>query len=129
MNNIQKRFFLFLFGCIIVRSLLVYIAKIGNKTTLKLLSVFALFVSIGFIYRYLSGTRKTGPEVFGDIIWWNNLRPIHFLLYFLFSILAFRNNDKAWLLLLADVVIGLLAFLIYHFKVGNYKILFSNNML
>ena len=25
--------------------------------------------------------RKTGLEVFGDKIWWNNLRPIHGILY------------------------------------------------
>jgi len=125
MNNIQKRFLLFLLGCCVVRSLLVYTAKIGNKTILNILGIFALFVSIGFIYRYLSGTRTTGQEVFGDVIWWNNLRPVHFILYLLFAILAFKGDKKAWIVLLVDVIIGLLAFLTYHFKAGNYKLLLS----
>jgi hypothetical protein len=125
MNNIQKRFFLYLFGCITIRSLLVYIAKTADKTKLKILSVFALFISLGFLYIFLSGKRKTGQEVFGDVIWWNSLRPIHFILYFLFAILAYNNNNKAWILLLIDVVIGLFAFLLYHLKSGNYKKLLS----
>ena len=37
MNNIQKRFFLYLFGCITIRSLLVYIAKTADKTKLKII--------------------------------------------------------------------------------------------
>jgi hypothetical protein len=127
MNNIQKRFLLFLLGCIVVRSLLVYIAKIGNEKILKLLSVFTFVVAIGFIYRYVSGSRKTGPEVFDDVIWWNHLRPVHFILYLLFSILVivFKQYNSAWIVLLVDVLIGLVSFLIYHIKSGNYKMLLS----
>ena len=93
MNNIQKRFILFLFGCIGTRSLLVYIAKTTNKTLLMYLGYLALIPAFGFFYLFLTGARKTGAEVFGDKIWWNNLRPIHALLYFTFAYLAINQND------------------------------------
>ena len=85
MDNIQKRFLLFLFGCMGMRLFLVYIAKNINTIYLPYLGYLALIPAFGFISIYLTGSRKTGPEVFGDQIWWNDLRPIHSLLYFLES--------------------------------------------
>jgi hypothetical protein len=115
MNNIQKRFILFLFGCIGTRSLLVYLAKNANKQFLFLMGLGAISISVGFMYFYLSGTRKTGPEVFGDKIWWNDLRPIHALLYALFAFNAITGNSNAYIYLLVDVIFGLIAFLLHHF--------------
>ena len=120
MNNIQKRFLLFLFGCIGTRSLLVYIAKTTNKTLLMFLGYLALLPAIGFFYLFFSGTRKTGAEVFGDKIWWNNLRPIHGLLYTLFAYNAIIGNNNSWIYLLVDVLLGLASFLIFHYYNGNF---------
>ncbi len=114
MNTKTKRFLLFLIGCIGSRSLLVYIAKNINTTWLKYMGYLALLPAIGFMYIYLSGSRKTGPEVFGDKIWWNNLRPIHSLLYILFSYNAINGNKNSWMYLFIDVVIGLISFLVHH---------------
>ena len=114
MNIIQKRFLLFLIGCIGVRLLLVYIAKNIDITLLKYTGYLLLLPAIGFMYIYLTGIRKTGAEVFGDKIWWNNLRPIHELLYLLFAYNAINGNRKAWIFLLIDVLLGLSSFLIYH---------------
>jgi len=121
MNDIQKRFLLFLIGCIGTRSLFVYVAKNTNAKYLPLLGYLALLPAIGFIYIYLTGSRKTGGEVFGEKIWWNDLRPIHSLLYFLFSYNAIIGNNKAWIYLLVDVIFGLISFLIFHFKNGDFK--------
>jgi hypothetical protein len=114
MNNIQKRFLLFLIGCIVTRLSFVYIAKNSNIAMLKNLGFLALLPAIGFTYIYLTDTRKTGQEVFGDKIWWNDLRPIHALLYFLFSYNAINGNKNAWIYLLVDVLIGLNSFFIFH---------------
>ena len=120
MNNIQKRFILFLFGCIGTRSLLVYLAKTTNKTFLTYLGYIALLPAIGFFYLFFSGTRQTGGEVFGDKIWWNNLRPIHGLLYSLFAYNAIIGNTNAWIYLLVDVLFGLTSFLIFHYYNGDF---------
>jgi hypothetical protein len=110
---LTKKLLLFLIGCIGTRIILLYIAK-SYPTLLRYLGIFTLAIGLGFFYYYFTGKRTTGPETFGDKIWWNDLRPIHGSLYILFSILAFQNKDYAWMILAIDVIIGLSAFLIFH---------------
>ena len=121
MNNIQKRFILFLLGCIPTRLAFVYIAKTISLQYLPILGYLALLPAIGFVYLYLIGTRKTGPEVFGDKVWWNKLRPIHSLFYFLFAYNAINKEKNAWLYLMYDVIFGLLSFLIFHYINNDFK--------
>ena len=121
MNNLQKRFLLFLIFCIGIRSLFVYIAKIIDTNYLPIMGYISLLLAIGFTYIYLTDGRKTGVEVFGGKIWWNNLRPLHGLLYFVFAYMAINKNANAWIVLLIDVVIGLISFLTYHYIEGNYR--------
>jgi hypothetical protein len=125
MNQTQQRILMFLIGCIGLRSLFVVIAKNINTNYLKYLGYLALVPALGFLYIFLTGSRKTGAETFGEKIWWNNLRPIHSLLYILFAYNAIRGNKNAWKYLLADVLIGLTSFLIYHYVKGD----FSNKLL
>ena len=119
MNHLQQRFLMFLIGCIGVRSLFVVIAKYIDAKYLKYLGYLALLPATGFMYIYLTGSRKTGAEVFGEDIWWNNLRPVHSILYFLFAYNAIIGNNQSWIYLLVDVIIGLISFLIHHSVNGN----------
>jgi hypothetical protein len=125
MNTTQKRFLLFLIGCIGTRSLFVYLAKNVNKTYLQYMGYLSLLPAIGFFYLFLSGSRKTGAEVFGDKIWWNNLRPVHGILYFLFSYNAIHGNQNAWMYLLVDVIIGLISFLMFHYYNNDFIKLYN----
>jgi hypothetical protein len=126
MNNFQKRFLLFIFGCILVRTIFVFIAKYISLKYLPYLGYLALLPSIGFFYIYFTGTRKTGVEVFGDKIWWNNLRPIHGLLYGLFAYNAINKNPLSWIYLLIDVILGLISFIIFHYYNGDFGKLLIN---
>lgn len=121
MNTLTKRFFLFLIFCIGFRSLFVYIAREVDPIYLPYLGYLALLPAIGFIYIYLTGSRTTGVEVFGERIWWNHLRPIHAGLYFLFAYSAINNDPNAWVWLLLDVLIGLLSFLVFHYNAGHFS--------
>ena len=121
MNNLQKRFLLFLIGCIGTRTLLVILAKNASEMYLKYMGYLALLPAIGFIYIFLTGSRQTGAEVFGGKIWWNNLRPVHALLYLLFAYNAILGRKNAWIYLLLDVIIGLISFLIFHFYNGDFS--------
>tara|TARA_B110000908_G_C10249655_1_gene451113 strand:- start:1621 stop:1977 length:357 start_codon:yes stop_codon:yes gene_type:complete len=114
MSNLRKRFVLFIFGCIVTRLLFVYLAKKASPRYLKIMGYIALIPAIGFMAIYLSKSRKTGPEVFGGEIWWNNLRPIHSILYLIFSYLAIHNSPKAYIPLLVDIIIGTTAFVVHH---------------
>lgn len=121
MNDIQKRFLLFLFGCIGTRTAFVFIAKNAGDKYLPLLGYLAILPAIGFMYIYLTGTRKTGAEVFGEKIWWNDLRPIHSIMYFLFAYTAINGVETAWMFLLADVIFGLVVFLVFHYMNGDFS--------
>ena len=121
MDKFQNILLIFLFGCIGLRVLFVIIAKYINIKYLKYLGYVALLPAIGFMYLYISGIRNTGLGGFGQKIWWSNLRPIHSILYFLFAYNAIIGNKNAWIYLLADVLVGLLSFLIYHYANGDFK--------
>ena len=117
LTPLQKRYALFLGGCIPTRLFFVYLAKYGASWIQTLLGYIAFIIATGFMLIYLFGLRKTGAETGGERIWWNDLRPIHSFLYYWFSytILFSKNKTDAWKILLADVVLGLLAFLYHHF--------------
>ena len=59
--------------------------------------------------------------MFGDKIWWNDLRPIHGTMYALFAYNAITGNDFAWIFLLIDVIIGLVSFLTFHSYNNSFK--------
>jgi hypothetical protein len=120
-NTIQKRFLLFLIGCIGTRLAIALYAKYASGAMLSALGYLVLLPAIGFMAIYLTGVRRTGAEVFGERIWWNNLRPLHSLLYFVFSYMAINKNRDAWLVLMADVSIGFVSFIGHHYSVGNIQ--------
>ncbi len=128
MNNIQKRFILFLFGCMLFRGFLIILAKYSvnkSKFIFSTLGIFSIIIGIGFLTIYITNIRKTGPEVFGEKIWWNNIRPLHGVLYLLFGIISLFGSqslkEKAWIILLIDFIVGLFSFLFHHYKQGNFS--------
>ena len=120
MKDIHKRYILFIFGCLIIRFLIVYLVSKVDKKYLPYLGYVGLIPAFGFLIIYLFGLRKTGRETFGNKIWWNSLRPLHSLLYFIFSYMAIKGNRNSYILLLIDVIIGGLSFFGYHF-LKNFK--------
>jgi hypothetical protein len=123
MNIIQKRFLGF-FICISARSYLSYLAKYIDKRRLRWLGFIALLPAFGFFAIYIGKYRKTGQETFGQKIWWNNLRPLHSILYFIFAYLAINKNTLAYIPLVFDVIIGIIAFFHYHYIVKSFTKLF-----
>lgn len=121
-NPIQKRFILFLGGCMVVRSLIAYISYAHPEYN-KYLVIGALILAFSWLWIYFVTPRTTGPEVMGGSIWWNELRPVHAMLYLLFVIYVVADVDHAWLPLAVDVVVGLTAFLVYHGVEGNFSLL------
>jgi hypothetical protein len=114
LTNNQKRWVLFLGGCILVRSLIAYTAYTINVNYLPVMGALALIPVIGWLNIYFINPRNTGPEVFGGQIWWNALRPVHAAIWFCFAIAALNKSPNAYLFLVADVILGLLAFLGHH---------------
>ena len=115
MKDIYKRIVLFILLCIPTRILFTMLAKTLKGKQLKLLALVATIISFGFMYIYVTGIRKTGAETMNAPIWWNNLRPIHSLLYATFAILAFLDKENSHIPLAIDVVIGFSSFVTEHF--------------
>jgi hypothetical protein len=109
MNDVEKkRLALFLFGCIGTRLMCVYVAKTRNEL-LPYMGIVAILIATGLLYFYFSGTRTTGPEVFGGEIWWNHLRPIHATFYLIFAVFAIQKKKYSFWILMVDVMVGLIA--------------------
>lgn len=121
MNPMQKRFLLFLVGCMGSRVLFTLLAKNTDIQYLPILGYIALLPALGFFYIYVTGSRKTGLEVGGDKIWWDKLRPFHSILYFLFAYNAITKHVNSWKYLAIDTSMGLLAFLSYHYENDSFQ--------
>jgi hypothetical protein len=121
MNALQKRFLLFLGGCIPMRLFLVYLAKTLPLKYLPYMGAVALLPAIGFIYLFITGKRTTGAETQGAPIWWAHFRIVHGLLYLLFAFYAIQRVAAAYQILLADVCIGLGLFLWHHYTTGSFS--------
>jgi hypothetical protein len=121
MNNLQKRIALFLIGCVGTRLGLVYAAKNVGARMLEVLGALAVLPAVGFFYLFFTDSRKTGPEVFGDRIWWNHMRPFHGAMYTIFAAMALFHIPNAWMVLLLDVFVGFLAFLKHHTSILGLK--------
>lgn len=104
----------FLFGCILIRLSFVFLSYSINTKYLPLLGYLALLPAFGFLFLFVTGKRNKGFETGGKIIWWKNLRPLHALLYLSFAYFAIRKNPRSYIFLLVDVLLGLIAFTIYH---------------
>ena len=89
---------------------------------LPYLGICALGPVIGWTWIIFIGSRDTGAEIFGEKIWWKDLRWVHLVLYASFSILAFMKNPRAWILLLTDVLFGLSAVSYTHLTLPTTRI-------
>jgi hypothetical protein len=109
----------FLVGCVGVRLLAAYLAYYLLRKPPAYLRAYGLLLlvpAVGFALIYAMGWRKTGPETSGGPIWWNALRPVHAALYLAAALSALASADAlralAWKLLLADVALGVVAYLL-----------------
>lgn len=88
-------------------------AAIGTRFAAPL-AAGLLAVAAAWAYLYASGMRTTGLEVLGDRIWWNALRPVHAVMYVVAAWAVLRSSRLAPVVLYADVVLALVAFVVFH---------------
>lgn len=101
----------FLSICIPSRLLIVLLATVASGGWLRAMAAVALCQAAGFLLLYAFGLRKTAFETQYRPIWWNHLRPAHGILHLLFAVCALKGLPFAPVLLLADVFLGLFAYL------------------
>jgi len=110
-----ERYFTYIIGCLGTRLLLAILAYNLSGTLRYILATILGLMGLGFMVIYFGGFRKTGLETGGKSIWWNNLRPIHGMLYIIASLLLMiktpiiykiKNNHVSSYVLLFDTFIG-----------------------
>lgn len=120
----QERILTFLFGCILLRSILVYLAYYFKENKhqyfLYLLSAVCFLIGLSMVLIYFGiGRESADKQLLGwkdddPVLWWNDLRIIHGFLFILFAILTSLNYNNTWIILLIDTLIGISAWRIHH---------------
>lgn len=114
MNTLDKRTrtLYFLGGCIPLRLVLVYLAYVAgtSKSNRSAYAAIAIVLGVCFITLWAAKLRQNAPEG-GGVTWWNNLRPIHGSMWIIAGSMLLSSSTQryAWIVLLADVVLGLTA--------------------
>lgn len=113
----KKRLAMFALGCMGARFGLAYLARNTERKSQFAFPLSALLgaMGLGFILIFTNDWRKSGLETEGMKIWWNDLRPLHGLIYLVsaFSV-AKGENIYASNLLISDTLIGLASWLSFH---------------
>jgi hypothetical protein len=113
--NCFKASLLFLLACIPVRLLIAYAVQRTPEKYRLLVALALLVPAIGFLTIYFKGLRQNPGETFGcnnGQVWWNDLRPIHGLLYATAAVLVLKESPFAHYPLYLDVLIGITAFVL-----------------
>jgi hypothetical protein len=113
----------FLFGCILTRIILAYLAFLAgnnpNKLYLTLIALVCLFIGLGFLTLYFgySDIADKQLEVWEDDtkLWWHQLRLIHGALFLSFFVsAAIYQSPQSYLFLTVDVALGLIFWILHH---------------
>lgn len=119
----KKRILIFILVCVVFRLLLAYGAYLihqNNFTYLRYaLAIFFILTGINFLTFYLDKKFKYGG--FGGPAYWKPYLPIHSMIYISFGLLFLMNYDKAYMLLVLDVLFGVGVFMNNYILQKNYK--------
>lgn len=115
--SLAKRSLVFFGACVSTRLLFAVVAAKVPLHWLPFLGALALVPAVGFMHVFLAKKNRRGA-VFKGPAWWDGLRPVHSLLYLAFAVLAMLRVREAWMLLVADVMIGVIAFTA-HYSIGG----------
>ena len=121
--SFKKLFLLFIFVCMGIRLSMAYLAKRISGKYLQLMGYIMTVPSFGFAYIYVTGNRKEGG--FGQKAWWNDLRPVHSVLYGLFAWNAINKRSYSWIFLFADAIFGLISFLTHYYSNGKIQKMYT----
>lgn len=120
----QKRFLLFMV-CILIRGLMVYVSK-RDITYRRIVAVILVIAVLGLLNIIINGDKRE-KGIIGQKIWWGYLRPVHVILWTTFIIMTFipTYTEYAWMVLLLDLTIGIIAWIIQQQKLGNFLKIFE----
>ena len=96
---------LYILFCIPIRTLLIYLTY--HKKELNIIYILA---TIGFLIKFFNNNNNE-RGFFNSLVWWNDLRFIHSIIYIIYLILIYKKYDKAYIILIIDLLIGIIGFI------------------
>uniref|UniRef100_A0A6C0JA56 Uncharacterized protein n=1 Tax=viral metagenome TaxID=1070528 RepID=A0A6C0JA56_9ZZZZ len=100
----------FILMCIPCRILIALTPLLVPLYILPYMSIMLFIIGLSFTVLYVGNLRLNAFEGGGNT-WWANYRIIHAALYLSAALLALNKQRIAWVPLTADVVLGLLLFI------------------
>jgi len=92
--------------CIALRLFIAILVYFLYKTNYRLIFViFYLLASFGSLYLFFFKIRQNGA--FNQNIWWDFLRPIHSILFFIISFLLYFKYEYTYIIIIFDTLIGI----------------------
>ena len=92
--------------CIIVRLFLAALTYFLYNSIYRLIFVvFYFLASIGTMYLYFTKSRKNGA--FNQNIWWDFMRPIHAIMFFVIALLLYNKYKYTYIIVIVDTLIGI----------------------
>ena len=92
--------------CFAVRLALVLAASQLSPRWRRPAAVVAAAVSASFFYQYQRRLVAFESTADGKRVWWDDVRPVHGLLWALYAALAWHRKRGAWAVLAADLLFG-----------------------
>lgn len=94
--------------CIPVRLTIAVVVLLFPNRWLPFAGAVALIGALGLVFRTLTYS-PSQLGAFKQKVYWNNLRPVHALMWFVFAVLAFKQDSRAKIIPFIDVVFGAIA--------------------
>ena len=108
----SRNLLLFLLACLPARLGAAYgAAFVAHRfpAWLPWMGLLAAIVAINWLCGSFSDT-----GVFGGKVWWASMRPVHACIYLIFAAMAFAKVPQAYLVLVADALVGLVAGVVHY---------------
>lgn len=112
----NKRIFLYIFVCLVIRSLIPFGMIYVHKSKLQYISVPLLIFSVGFFNAFMN-VSKTDIGFFGGRKWWVNNHIVHSVLYLTAGVMSFKKNKYAYIPLILDVVYSFFVYIHYYLTI------------
>lgn len=109
----NQRIMYFIFGCLLVRTIIAILPIYLPYEWFSYLGTILLAIGVYFLCLYFNDLRLYAPEG-GGITWWANFRLLHGALYLVAAHYLLKKQRIAWIPLTMDVILGLLLFLSNH---------------
>ena len=114
--NRMYRIILYIFVCLSVRSIPIYIIT-AYPSIYSIVSItavlFYLLIGVSFLKTWLLSQTKYG--FFGGDIWWHDLRLFHSICYLVFVFLFIITKSYFTKILLFDLAVSFISFFIHYY--------------